>query len=103
MTAARWADAAREQDRLWPFLEAFLAGQGPENSGYVTEEFLADVATAAGVDVGAAAVHAASEDAATALDRATAAARRTGVRGTPTFAIGERIVPVDRLFEALGR
>ena len=40
----------QEQGRLWPFLEAFYAAQGAENSGYVTDDFLRDVAKAAGAD-----------------------------------------------------
>ena len=49
--AARVAAAApRSQGRLWPFVEAFYAAQGAENSGYVTDDFLRDVAKAAGVD-----------------------------------------------------
>jgi protein-disulfide isomerase len=48
--AARAAAAAQQQGKLWPFLEAFYAAQGPENSGYVTDGFLRDVASAAGAD-----------------------------------------------------
>lgn len=47
--AAAAALAAGEQDRLWNFVEAFYADQGPENSGYVTDEFLRQIAEAAGV------------------------------------------------------
>ena len=42
--AARAAAAAQEQGKLWPFVEAFYAAQGAENSGYVTDGFLRDVA-----------------------------------------------------------
>ena len=35
--AARVAAGAERQGRLWPFLEAFYARQGTENSGYVTD------------------------------------------------------------------
>ena len=48
--AARAAAAAQEQGKLWPFVEAFYAAQGAENSGYVTDGFLRDVAKAAGAD-----------------------------------------------------
>ena len=50
--AARVAAGAERQGRLWPFLEAFYAAQGAENSGYVTDDFLRSVAQAAGVDAG---------------------------------------------------
>jgi protein-disulfide isomerase len=48
-TAAAAALAAGEQDRLWNFVEAFYAQQGPENSGYVTDEFLRGIAEEAEV------------------------------------------------------
>ena len=41
--------AAGEQNRLWNFIHAFYANQGTENSGYVTPEFLREIATEAGV------------------------------------------------------
>ena len=48
--AAKVAAGAQEQGRLWAFLETFYASQGTENSGYVTDDFLREVAAAAGVD-----------------------------------------------------
>lgn len=48
-TAARAALAASEQDRYWQFIEIFYLNQGPENGGYVTDEFLTSIAEAAGV------------------------------------------------------
>lgn len=48
-TAARAALAASEQDRYWNFVELFYANQGQENSGYVTDEFLGEIAAASGV------------------------------------------------------
>jgi protein-disulfide isomerase len=47
--AAQFAAGAQAQGRFWPFVEAFYASQGEENSGYVTEDFLEAVARAAGV------------------------------------------------------
>ena len=47
--AAKAALAASEQDRYWQFVELFYRNQGQENSGYVTDSFLTDIATAAGV------------------------------------------------------
>ena len=51
--AAKVAAGAEQQGRLWAFLETFYASQGPENSGYVTDDFLREVAAAAGVDADA--------------------------------------------------
>ena len=85
--AARVAAGAQAQDRLWPFLEAFFAAQGAENSGYVTDGFLRDVARAAGVDADRALDHAGTGAAQAPLARANADAGRLGVDATPTFAI----------------
>jgi protein-disulfide isomerase len=85
--AARVAAAAERQGKLWPFLEAFYAAQGRENSGYVTDEFLRSVATAAGVDADAALEAANGEHAQRRLDRANADAQRLGIDATPTFTV----------------
>lgn len=49
ITAAKAALAASEQNRYWHFVELFYRNQGAENSGYVTDDFLADIARGAGV------------------------------------------------------
>jgi protein-disulfide isomerase len=41
--------AAGEQDKFWNYLQLFYANQGEENSGYVTDDFLTNIAKAAGV------------------------------------------------------
>jgi protein-disulfide isomerase len=43
------AIAAGEQGRGWSYIELFYRNQGPEASGYVTDEFLAQIAKGAGV------------------------------------------------------
>ena len=85
--AARVAAGAEQQGRLWPFLEAFYSAQGQENSGYVTDAFLREVARAAGVDAGAALKAADGAAAQDRLDRANADAQRLGVQATPTFTV----------------
>jgi len=95
---ARVAAGAERQGRLWPFLEAFYAAQGHENSGYVTDGFLRSVASAAGVDAGAALAFADSDAAQAPLDRANADAQRLGIDATPTFSVtrkGGRTQVVD--------
>ncbi len=47
--AAKASLAASEQGVYWQFVELFYANQGTENSGYVTDGFLTDIATEAGV------------------------------------------------------
>jgi protein-disulfide isomerase len=49
VTAAKAALAASEQNRLQQFVENFYANQGIENTGYVTEDFLLDIAEKAGI------------------------------------------------------
>jgi protein-disulfide isomerase len=84
---ARVAAGAERQGRLWAFLEAFYARQGTENSGYVTDDFLREVAAAAGVDADRALAQADSAFATGRLDRANADAARMEVSGTPTLTI----------------
>jgi protein-disulfide isomerase len=85
VTAAKWAAAAKQQGKLWAFLETFYASQGQENSGYVTDDFLADVADAAGVNAGQAKDFARTAGAQDALDTADGDAQALGVDSTPTF------------------
>lgn len=47
--AAAAAIAAGEQGRGWNFVKLFYRNQGPEASGYVSDEFLTEVAKGAGV------------------------------------------------------
>ena len=81
--AASAAAAAQQQGRLWPFVEAFYAAQGAENSGYVTDDFLRDVANAAGLDADK--VVDGGSDAG--MTRADAEAAKLGVNSTPTFTV----------------
>ena len=48
--AAQRGRRRRGQGKLWPFVEAFYAAQGQENSGYVTDDFLREVANRRGLD-----------------------------------------------------
>jgi protein-disulfide isomerase len=85
--AAKVAAGAEQQDRLWPFLEAFYARQGQENSGYATDGFLREVAAASGVDASKALAQANSSFAASRLDRANGDASRLGIDATPTLTV----------------
>jgi protein-disulfide isomerase len=49
VVAAKAALAASEQNRLQQFVENFYANQGIEGTGYVTDEFLLDIAEKAGI------------------------------------------------------
>jgi protein-disulfide isomerase len=85
--AAAVAAGAEQQGKLWPFLEAFYSAQGEENSGYVTDDFLRDVAAAAGVDADAALAYADTAPAQDRLNRANRDAQALGVDSTPTFTV----------------
>jgi protein-disulfide isomerase len=85
--AARVAAGAERQGKLWPFLEAFYAMQGQENSGYVTDEFLRSVAAASGVDATAALKAADTAAAQQSLNRANSDAQALGIDSTPTFTL----------------
>jgi protein-disulfide isomerase len=104
--AAQVAAGARSQNRLWSFAEAFYANQGPENSGYVTDGFMRDIAKKAGVDADRA--FAARSDPATErlITQDKAAAIRLGLQSTPSFAVGRRggplkLVDGDQLQQAV--
>ncbi len=106
--AARVAAGAEKQGKLWPFLEAFYAAQKTENSGYVTDAFVREVAKAAGVDATAALAYAGKAQSQAPLAAANAAAQRFGVSGTPTFLVQRgngqpKIVSADQLSAALAQ
>ena len=50
VTAGRAAIAAGAQNRLWTFADLFYKNQGTENTGYVTDKFIENIATKAGID-----------------------------------------------------
>lgn len=105
---ARVAAGAEQQGKLWPFLEAFYAKQGAENSGYVTDDFLRDVAADAGVDADAALRYADSAPAERPLAKANADAARLKIEGTPTFTVQRgdgpvKVVSADELAAELAR
>jgi len=88
---ATFAAAAAAQDKLWPVVERFYANQGVENSGYVTDEFLDEVA--AGVPGLDRSRLEADRDSA-AVERQLAAARQRasamGVDSTPSFVLSDK-------------
>ena len=93
---ARAALAAARQNRLFEFVGVWYANQGVENTGYVTQQFIDRVATAAGLDMTA--FHSALADPAIAAmaKRELALARAKRIQSTPSFLVrgprGERLV-----------
>lgn len=86
--AAKANLAAGEQNLAWSFLENFYANQGLENTGYVTDDFLTDIAEKAGIqDIDKWNVDrekASLEDVLLKIDNE---ATEMGFSGTPSFAI----------------
>jgi protein-disulfide isomerase len=85
--AAQVAAGAQAQGRLWPFLEAFYASQGEENSGYVTDPFLRGVAKASGVNASQALAYADTDAAQARLNTADSGASKLSIDSTPTFVV----------------
>jgi protein-disulfide isomerase len=105
--AARMAAGAEQQGKLWPFLEAFYAKQGGENTGYVTDDFLREVAADAGVDADKALAYADTAAAEKPLAQANTDAGRLNINGTPTFTVtrgdgAPKVVNAQELVAELG-
>jgi protein-disulfide isomerase len=82
------AIAAGEQGRGWSFVDLFYRNQGTEASGYVTDEFLTEIARGAGVaDISKWDSERKSPRTIEAVEATTAEAKRLGFTGTPSFAV----------------
>lgn len=98
VTAAKAALAAQEQNRLQQFVENFYANQGIEGTGYVTDDFLRDIAEKAGIpdiDKWEAARELPKWD--EALLEVDNTAVDAGFTGTPTFAIKNADGSLDQI------
>ena len=87
LTAARAAEAAGKQNKLWNFIDVFYNNQGEERSGYVTDPFLKKIATAAGVDAGKMLTDRSDPAVDQEIAVAQQEAQKAGVNSTPTFLI----------------
>jgi len=82
------AIAAGMQGRGWDYLELFYRNQGTEGSGYVTDEFMTEVAKGAGVpNIAKWNKDRKSEKMISEVEATTSEAQRLGFTGTPSFAI----------------
>lgn len=82
------AVAAGRQGRGWNFIELFYANQGPEASGYVTDDFLTEIANGAGVpDIAKWNKDRKSEKVISEVEASTNEAGQLGFTGTPSFAV----------------
>jgi protein-disulfide isomerase len=86
--AAAAAIAAGRQGRGWNFVELFYRNQGREASGYVTNEFLTEIARGAGVpDLSRWDRDRKSSATLAQVKRETEEAQSLGMTGTPSFAV----------------
>lgn len=86
--AAKALEAAGQQGKFWEASDLFYRNQGEENSGYVTDDFLRGVLTAAGADADKALKAASSPAVAQSLAEANTLASKYGVDSTPTVLVG---------------
>jgi protein-disulfide isomerase len=87
--AARVAQAAAAQNKLWNFVDLAYRNQGRENSGWASDAFLRALATAVpGLDVRRVLAQRDSAAVTARLDAANALATRSRVSSTPTFLVG---------------
>jgi protein-disulfide isomerase len=88
LKAQRFVSAAGLQDRLWNLQEALYRHQGAENSGWVTDDLIRELAAEIdGLDVDQLFVDAESQKVARLVQDGVAQASADGVPGTPTFFI----------------
>jgi protein-disulfide isomerase len=86
---AQMAEAVGMQNRLWEFVDIFYANQGAENAGFVTDEFLRDVAGGIeGVDVDRAMDDRGLPEIERQLQSADELRAAHGIESTPSFLIG---------------
>jgi protein-disulfide isomerase len=94
-SGSRWAAqvtvAAAAQNKMWNYADEFFYNQGPENSGYVTNGFLRQIASdVPGLRVDELLVERSSLLTHARLDGTRRLALSEGVRATPTFIVVRR-------------
>jgi len=88
LKAQRFVSAAGLQDRLWNLQEALYRSQGPENSGWVTDDLIRELAgEIPDLDVDRLFDDAESDEVARLVQEGVDKAQADGVPGTPTFFI----------------
>jgi protein-disulfide isomerase len=102
--ALRTVIAAGREEHLWDVLHGLFAHQGAENSGWVTDELISEIAAGVpGLDGERLLATRWESSITTDMDRAAAAATRAGVNSTPAFQIGPTGGPLQLVqIESLG-
>jgi protein-disulfide isomerase len=87
--AARFALAAGQQDKLWPFADLFYRNQGDETTSYASDAFLSRLGRAVpGLDDGKALAGRQSKTVDSELSLADSSFNAAGFTGTPSFQLG---------------
>jgi protein-disulfide isomerase len=87
--ALRAAVGAGEDNHLWDVVHGLYLNQGHENSGWVTDELVREIAAVVqGLDASALARASRGDAAAFEIERVARTARAAGVNGTPAFQVG---------------
>jgi protein-disulfide isomerase len=82
------AIAAGRQSHGWDYIELFYRNQGPEASGYVSDEFMTEIARGAGVpDIAKWNRERKDPKTIAEVEATTAEAEKLGFTGTPSFAV----------------
>jgi protein-disulfide isomerase len=87
ITGARAVVAAGAQNKTWNMQHLFYENQGTENTGYVTDKFIENLAAGAGVDLEKLRADMAAPFVEQALGDAQQEAQEFGVNSTPSFLI----------------
>jgi protein-disulfide isomerase len=87
VTAARAAAAAGAQNKLWDFVDLFYKQQGTENTGYVTDKFIDNLATSVGIDPAKLKSDESAPLVEQQLGQAQDQAQQFGINSTPSFLI----------------
>lgn len=84
----RFLLAAGEQDRLWQLADAMYRNQGDENSGWLTDDLLREMASEIpGLDVDELFARAESDELGQAAEQSAEDAQNAGITGTPTLIV----------------
>ncbi|MEA2472687.1 MAG: hypothetical protein QOE06_602 [Thermoleophilaceae bacterium] len=98
LTAARSAEAAGQQNKLWNFIDVFYANQGSENTNYVTDKFIQKIAGAVpGLNVQKLLSDRANPKNDQAISLARQEASTKGINATPTFLVQKGTGPQQQL------
>jgi len=84
----RFLLAAAEQGKLWQLVDAFYRNQGAENSGWLTDDLIRQLASEIpGLDVDTLFARAQTDELGQAAQQAAAEAQSAGISGTPTLLV----------------